>query len=71
MEVSTLEAGETQDGGGGADDDADSAAAPGVYGVLAESSQGRAARTSVAVRVAMEMILVVQAGTQRYMAPEL
>lgn len=39
--------------------------------MLAESSQGRAARTSVAVRVAMEMILVVQAGTQRYMAPEL
>lgn len=29
------------------------------------------ARTSVAVRVAMEMIPAVQAGTQRYMAPEL
>ena len=37
----------------------------------AESSRGLVARTSVAVRIAMEMILAVQAGTQRYMAPEL
>ena len=40
-----------------------------VWGA-AEASPGFA-WTSVAVRVAMEMIPAVQAGTQRYMAPEL
>lgn len=43
---------------------------------IAESGQGDATWTSIAVRVAKEMILglpclALQAGTQRYMAPEL